>query len=306
MRETILTPQCMYLWMTLQSLLEVTRPGNAGYWKRFNSTHKIAWKTGTSFGHRDAWAIGTTPQYTVGVWIGNASGEGRPGVTGVTLAAPMMFDMFNRLSLDGSWFDKPLMQMKTIKLCKDDGFLANDLCDSQEYQIPQSSHFERISPNHQRIHVVEEAGKFLRVHSACESVTKMHSINWFVLPPDQAFYYKQFNANYQPLPEWRDDCASDLSVTTETDGNPISLIYPRNNTQIYIPKDLANERSKVVFKAVHRLPSARIFWHLDNTFLGATEDIHQQAIWVNAGTHEITLVDEKGQQVSQTFEVLSE
>ncbi len=291
-------------WMTLQSLLEVSRPGNAGYWKRFNSTHKIAWKTGTSFGFRDAWAIGTTPQYTVGVWVGNASGEGRPGVTGVKVAAPMMFDMFNRLSVDGSWFEKPVWQMKTVKLCKDDGFLANDLCDGIDYQIPSGSHFERTSPNHQRIHVVEEGDTLWRVHSGCESVAKMQSRNWFVLPPDQAFYYRQFNANYKPLPEWRADCQP--SALTMVNENPISLIYPRSNTQIYIPKDLANERSKVVFKAVHREPSARLFWHLDNTFLGTTQDFHQQAVWVNAGMHTITLVDEAGQQVSQLFEVLSE
>ena len=88
--------------------------------------------------------------------------------------------------------------------------------------------------------------------------------------------------------------------------NPISLIYPRSNTQIYIPKDLANERSKVVLKAVHREPSARLFWHLDNTFLGTTQDFHQQAVWVSAGMHTVTLVDENGQEVSQRFEVLSD
>ncbi|PID44964.1 MAG: penicillin-binding protein 1C [Proteobacteria bacterium] len=293
-------------WMTLQSLLEVTRPGSAGYWKRFNSTHKIAWKTGTSFGHRDAWAIGTTPQYTVGVWIGNASGEGRPGVTGVQLAAPMMFDMFNRLNLDDSWFEKPSAQMKTVNICKDDGFLANELCESKPYDIPQSSHFERISPNHQRIHVVGEDDHVKRVHSGCESISNMQTRHWFVLPPDQAFYYQRFNANYQALPDWREDCEVMLDVSESLSENPISLIYPRQNTQVYIPKDLANERSKVVFKAVHRTPSTQIFWHLDNTFLGTTQDIHQQAIWVHAGKHEITLVDEKGQRVSRQFEVLSE
>lgn len=293
-------------WMTLQSLLEVSRPGNAGFWKRFNSTHKVAWKTGTSFGHRDAWAIGTTPQYTVGVWIGNASGEGRPGVTGVTLAAPMMFAMFNRLDLDGSWFEKPVLQMKTIRLCKNDGFLANDLCEAKDYEIPQSSHFERISPNHQRVHVIKEKGTLWRVHSGCESVANMQAKSWFVLPPDQAFYYQQYHANYQALPEWRPDCITANSDLLDEHENPISLIYPRHNTQVYIPKDLANERSNVIFKAVHRTPTSRIFWHLDNTFLGTTEDIHQQAIWVNAGKHEITLVDEQGHQVSRVFEVLSE
>ena len=292
-------------WMTLQSLLEVTRPGNAGYWKRFNSTQKIAWKTGTSFGHRDAWAIGTTPDYTVGVWVGNASGDGKPGVTGVTLAAPILFDMFNRLPQKNAWFEKPTSQMKTVRLCKNDGFLANDLCDAQEYEVPDGSHFQRLSPYHQRIHVVEEGGELFRVHSVCESVDKMQAKRWFVLPPDQAFYYQQFHANYQPLPAWREDCESEVASDASGE-NPISLIYPRRNTQIYIPKDLANQRSKVVFKAIHRIPKSRLYWHLNNTFLGVTETFHQRAIWINAGKHELTVVDETGQSVSQDFEVLSE
>ena len=292
-------------WMTLQSLLEVTRPGNAGYWKRFNSTQKIAWKTGTSFGHRDAWAIGTTPDYTVGIWVGNASGNGRPGVTGVTLAAPILFDMFNRLPQKIAWFKQPAAQMKTIRLCKNDGFLANDRCDAVEYQVPKGSHFDRLSPYHQRIHVVEQEGELFRVHSDCESVDKMLAKHWFVLPPDQAFYYQQFHANYQPLPAWRKDC--EVAVTAGTLGdNPISLVYPRRNTQIYIPKDLANQRSKVVFKAIHRIPESQLYWHLNNTFLGVTETFHQQAIWIRAGKHELTVVDETGQSVSQAFEVLSD
>ena len=291
-------------WMTLQSLLEVTRPGNAGYWRRFNSTQKIAWKTGTSFGHRDAWAIGTTPAYTVGVWVGNASGQGQPGVTGVTLAAPILFDLFNRLPV-GSWFTKPREQMKTIRLCKNDGYLANDLCEAEPYEVPEGTHFERTSPYHQRIHVLESDEGWVRVHSGCESVGKMQTKQWFVLPPDQAFYYQQFHANYLPLPPWREDCHSAVA-SEDLEDEPISLIYPRSNTQIYIPKDLGDERSKVVFKAIHRNPTSRLFWHLNNTFLGMTETFHQQAIWIHAGKHELTLVDESGQTVSQRFEVLSE
>ncbi len=291
-------------WMTLQSLLEVTRPGNAGFWKRFNSTQKIAWKTGTSFGHRDAWAIGVTPDYTVGVWIGNAKGDGRPGVTGVKLAAPMMFDMFNRLP-SRSWFKQPVDQMKTIQLCKNDGFLANDLCESEAYKVPKGTHFERTSPYHQRIHVVDGDEGIVRVHSGCESVGRMQARQWFVLPPDQAFYYQQFHANYQSLPTWRSDCETQ-TVSDASGDRPISLVYPRRNTQIYIPKDLGNERSKVVFKAIHRDPTSRLFWHLNNTFLGMTETFHQQAVWINAGKHELTVVDESGRSVSQHFEVLSQ
>ena len=65
-------------WHTLEALLEVNRPGVHGAWRSFDSSRRIAWKTGTSMGFRDGWAIGVTPEYAVGVWVGNADGEGRP------------------------------------------------------------------------------------------------------------------------------------------------------------------------------------------------------------------------------------
>jgi penicillin-binding protein 1C len=288
-------------WMTLDALIQVNRPGTGAYWKRFNSTHKIAWKTGTSFGHRDAWAIGTTPQYTVGVWVGHATGQGRRNMTGVRVAAPILFDTFNLLPLDNNWFRKPIEQMKTIKLCKDDGFLANDLCESVDYKIPYNSHFDRITPNHLRIHLDKYSQQ--RVHGSCESISNMEQKSWFVLPPDQAYYYKQHHADYKPLPEWRADCQQ---IETTKVGSPISLIYPRRNTQIYIPRELAGKRGKTLFKAIHQNAQARLFWHLDNTFLGTTQTYHEQAIWIKEGKHRLTLVDEKGNSVTQAFQVLSQ
>lgn len=59
----------------------------------------IAWKTGTSYGFRDAWAVGVTPRYAVGVWVGNATGEGKPGLVGAQTAGPVLFDIFNYLHL---------------------------------------------------------------------------------------------------------------------------------------------------------------------------------------------------------------
>jgi penicillin-binding protein 1C len=289
-------------WMTLQALLEVGRPGTEAYWKRFDSTHKIAWKTGTSFGHRDAWAIGTTPKYTVGVWVGNAAGEGRQGMTGVKVAAPILFDVFNRLPLGSAWFRKPVAQMKTVSICKDDGFLANDLCDARDYQIPIDSHFDRVTPNHQRIHLDQHAE--LQVHGNCESVSNMQHKNWFVLPPEQAYFYQQFHADYKNFPRWRDDCQQ--IEMAESKQSPISLIYPKRNTQIYIPRELGGEHGKTVFQAIHGNPQAELFWHLDNTFLGKTQTYHEQAIWIAEGKHTLTLVDGKGNRVEQDFRVISQ
>ena len=293
-------------WMTLQALLEVGRPGTEAYWKRFDSSHKVAWKTGTSFGHRDSWAIGTTPQYTVGVWVGNASGEGRQGMTGLKIAAPILFDVFNRLPLTNDWFEKPIRQMKQVSICKDDGFLANDSCATRQYEIPAASHFDRITPYHLTLHIDKVTGE--RVHSQCEQVSQMQTLNQFVLPPHLAYNYQQFHADYQPLPKWRQDCLKQIGghLSKRSTNQAISLIYPHRNTQIYLPKELAGKQGKAIFQAMHQDPQARIFWHLDNTFLGTTEVFHEQAIQVSAGKHSVTLVDERGNRIEQFFTVLNE
>ena len=82
--------------LTLSALTEVNRPEEID-WKSIPSMQTIAWKTGTSYGFRDAWAVGVTPRYTVGVWVGNATGEGKPGLVGAQTAGPVLFDIFSYL-----------------------------------------------------------------------------------------------------------------------------------------------------------------------------------------------------------------
>ena len=82
------------IYECMQTLSTLERPWGETGWKAFASSKKIAWKTGTSFGHRDAWSVGVTPEYTVGVWVGNASGKGRPGLTGLQYASPIMSKLF--------------------------------------------------------------------------------------------------------------------------------------------------------------------------------------------------------------------
>ncbi len=292
-------------WMTLQALLEVTRPGTDSYWRKFSSSRKIAWKTGTSVGHRDAWAIGVTPDYTVGVWVGNASGTGIAELTGVKSAAPLLFDIFNQLpqNAKSQWFKKPHWQMKTISLCKQDGYLAVNGCEIVPYSVPVNSFFDKVSPYHQRIHL--DNSKQWQVHSRCEPISKMQPVSWFILPPDHAHYYQQNHADYRAIPPFRSDCVSSVTVqNTQTTNNPIALIYPTSGTQIYIPTTLDGKPSKTVFRAIHRRPESRLYWHIDNQFIGSTQTFHQLAVWVKAGKHVLTIVDEVGNRKERVFTVL--
>ncbi|MDQ6962595.1 MAG: penicillin-binding protein 1C [Mariprofundaceae bacterium] len=284
-------------WLTLDALLAVNRPDGEGDWKQFDSAQKIAWKTGTSYGLRDAWAIGNSSRYTVAVWAGNASGEGRSGLVGVKVAAPIMFDVFSALKSE-AWFAQPLEHMKAVQVCVDDGYLANDQCESRSQLIPTASHFSELSPYHHWLHL-DQSGRW-QVNEQCESVSRMQHVSWFNLPPSQAFFYRQQHASYQDLPPFRQDC-----VASTHESSPLEIVYPSLATKIYIPIDLDGKRSKTVFKAVHRDSDALLYWHLDGHYLAQTQGFHQQALLIGAGQHRLTIVDAQGYSRSRSFEVLS-
>ncbi len=287
-------------WLTMKALMEVSRPGTDNHWREFTSSRKIAWKTGTSFGLRDAWAIGSDTRYTVAVWVGNASGEGIAGLTGVSSAAPIMFDIFNKLDKPETDFQAPLHLMKRVQICKENGYLSNANCASKEVWIPRESHFQKTSPHHRYVHL--DKNKQWQVNSRCESVNNMTHISWFELPPGQAYYYKQTHSQYRSLPKLRPDCRVRLAASQQH--GPIDILYPLAGTRIYIPTDLAQQKSRTVFEAVHRQSSATLFWHLDEQYLGATENFHNLALNISPGKHTLTVVDDNGFRVSRRFEVL--
>jgi penicillin-binding protein 1C len=287
-------------WLTLQALLEAQRPDEEAHWRSFASSRNIAWKTGTSWGFRDAWALGSTSRYTVGVWSGNATGEGRPGLTGATAAAPLMFALQGRLD-PAPWLPRPTRTMKMVEVCADDGFLATDRCQHRPEWVPAGSHFDRPSPYHQLIHL-DSSGRF-QVDSSCERVTNMQHEPWFVLPPAQELYYRRSHASYRELPPLRPDCAR--SSIAQEQRSPMEFLYPNSQGRIYIPVELDGSRGRTIFEAVHRDHEARLYWHLDGAFLGSTQTFHQLALDVPPGPHVVTIVDGLGNRLSRSFEVLA-
>ena len=103
------------VWQTFEAIKEVNRPEEID-WRTIPSMQTIAWKTGTSYGFRDAWAVGVTPRYAVGVWVGNATGEGKPGLVGARTAGPVMFDVFNLLP-SSPWFVRPSEGFVDAEVC---------------------------------------------------------------------------------------------------------------------------------------------------------------------------------------------
>jgi len=285
------------VYLTFDALKEVYRPGENTGWRNFSSTKKIAWKTGTSFGFRDGWAVGVNPEYAIGVWVGNADGEGRPGLTGTETAAPILFDLFSVLPASG-WFQMPVSEMEKIEVCQKSGHRATDLCEERTQEwVPKAGLETLPCPYHKKVFL--SADKKFRVHALCESLTKMTEATWFVLPPIQEFYFKQKTFGYRPLPPLRKDCENPNSVAS------MDLIYPKINSKVLVPRELDGTTGNTLFEATHRNPAATIFWHLDGKFLAATRKTHKLALNPTAGTHTLTVVDDAGESISRSFSVIS-
>ncbi len=285
------------IWHTYEAMQNVQRPTSEGNWQDFESSHRIAWKTGTSFGFRDAWAVGTNPKYAVGVWVGNADGEGRPGLVGVKAAAPILFDIFDLLPRS-NWFDPPYDDMVQVPVCKQSGHRALDICEQDTVWIPQVGVNTPSCKYHRLLHL--DANQEHQVNANCVAPSEIKHQSWFVLPPIEEHYYKPKNPNYTVVPPFREDCLENLS----NEGKWMQLIYPKQAAQIYVPIDLDGAQSATVFKVAHRHTDAVIHWHLDHTYMGNTSDFHEMELNPELGKHQLTLVDQRGNRLVQDFEII--
>jgi penicillin-binding protein 1C len=286
-------------FLTLQAMVEVERPGDELAWRAFGSGRKIAWKTGTSYGFRDAWAAGVTPRQAVGVWVGNADGEGRPGLTGHSAAAPILFDLFDALP-GGGWFAPPREGLVDVDVCSRSGMRAGPHCESRRAElVPRAGLDSPPCPFCRLVHT--DAGGEWQVHGDCEPVSSIRSTAWFVLPPAMEAYYRAFHSDYRPPPAYRPDCRAAVGTAGSA---ALSLVSPREDATVYVPVEMDGASGRVVFEAAHRDPAARVFWHLDGEYLGETRDIHQMALAPRPGEHVLVLVDERGETVRRRFTAL--
>lgn len=283
------------VWFTFQSMQELMRPGEEGLWQQFIASKRIAWKTGTSFGFRDAWAIGVTTKYVVGVWVGNADGEGRPELLGVKAAAPVMFDIFRQLPLTKD-FPQPQSGFSFPPVCRQTGFRAGlDCTEVDTLMAPPNGNKTITCPYHQTIHL-DPTGQY-RVTNSCLPVSQMTKAGWFVLPPTMEWYYRRLHPDYKELPPFMKGCSEELLAKME-------LVYPTKNSKVYVPLEIDGQRGKMICMATHRNLKTKIFWHLDGEFLGTTSQFHQMAISPPPGRHTLTLVDESGESINRNFEIL--
>lgn len=285
------------IFLTLDAMKDVRRPDAEAGWESFLSTHPISWKTGTSFGFRDAWAVGVTPDYVVGVWVGNADGEGRPGLIGLLTSAPLMFDVFSLLPNSGKWFNQPFDKMEPIAVCRQSGMRPSQYCTEID-SIWVNTAALNTPPcfYHKPVHL--DAQENYRVTADCYPAEQLVTRSWFELPPAMAWYYKSKNPFYRSLPPWLQGCQP-------FGDHPMQLIWPDKPSKILIPRELDGTLGEIIFEVAHSQPETTIYWYLNNEFLGTTRSMHKLGIQPPAGNHQLVLMDESGNIFTQAFEVVS-
>lgn len=284
-------------YLTLEALLDVARPGEEAAWQDYASGKRIAWKTGTSFGFRDAWAIGVTSRFAVGVWVGNASGEGRAELRGILNAAPILFEVFSSLP-SAPWFPQPSAELVHATVCAQSGYLAGPYCaNTVDRLVPKAGATSAVCPFCRAVSL-DESGKFQVTIGELPS-TMVRTENRFVLPPTPEWFYRMQHYDYRPLPPFR---SRDGVVPSS---RAFGIIQPREGSLLYVPIELSGAEGKLVFEAAATDPGATLYWHLDQAYLGSTRGRHRLEIRPAAGHHALTVVDEWGGSETVHFEVLS-
>ena len=257
-------PDPVARWYTLEALKEVNRPDQLD-WRLIRSVRKAAWKTGTSYGFRDAWAVGMTPAYTIGVWAGNAQGQGVPGLVGARTAGPVMFDILNLLPAMDEWFPEPDTPSGAYAdICTASGHLAGPECPSESMVIPAAG----------------LDGEPCHYHNSGE----------FVLPPAMEWYYRPNHPDYTGARKASGDAA-------------VQFIYPQSGAALSLPRLLSGKVEGVVFRAAHHKTDATLWWHLDNTYVGETTFRHEMLLAPAPGRHTLTVVDQDGSTAAVRFTV---
>lgn len=282
------------VWQTFEALKEVNRPEEID-WRSIPSMQPIAWKTGTSYGFRDAWAVGVTRRYAVGVWVGNATGEGKPGLVGARTAGPVMFDIFNMLPAS-RWFERPAGELIEAEVCRRSGHLKGRFCEETDTLLilPAGLKTEACPYHHP---VTLSADGTHRIYENCANTEPVVQQNWFTLPPVWEWYYKQHHPEYKPLPAFKPGCGEDNRL-------PMQFVYPTMNARVYLPKQMDGSPGEMIFELVHSHPDATVYWHLDSTYLTQTQDFHKISLLPAAGKHSMTAVDDEGNTVSVSFFVV--
>ncbi len=283
------------MFHTVKAMSDVSRPREEKTWSYYDGDNQVAWKTGTSYGHKDAWAVGFTNKYMVAVWVGNEGGEGRYDLTGISRAAPILFRILRSLPSSSWKITPPKVSAAThVRACKQSGKLAGHWCTETEVMSVQGNVLSLETCQwHRSIQCSEEGNMIL---PSCSSQAA-YTDTVFVVPSKYEFYYKYAHLTYMGLPE-TDPACRDV-------GEACQILYPRPNMKLFLPKEKKGEQKDIILEAYHRNQDAILYWYDHQQFLGKTSSgQHVMQVSLPKGKHSLSITDQWGNQSTVPFEII--
>ncbi len=287
-------------FLTAEILSRLHRPDLPSVWQSATDLPKIAWKTGTSYGHKDAWSVGFTPDFTVGVWVGNFDGAGVPELVGAEAAAPILFSIFQglRSARGNRWFVCP-NNVKIRRVCAVSGMIPTKNCDATVTEL----YLPGISSNapctvHRKI-LIDNATK-TRLCSACKTGRKYTEKIVEIWPPRVASWLKKNGYPVDEIPERFPGCSH---LAGEDD--PI-IQSPAAKADYFIRPEADVRFQKILLKASVASDTRKIFWFLDGKLIWSGNPFVRKFILPEPGKHKLICLDNEGRSSEVEFRVKKE
>jgi len=280
----LVSPAAAY--MVSEILTTLTRPDLPNNYQSSMHIPKIAWKTGTSYGRRDAWSIGYNMNYTIGVWVGNFSGDGVPELTGADMATPLLFDIFNTLDYNSGnkWFAEP-EDLDFRLVCSESGKVPDEFCQSQviDYFIPKVSSAQKCT--HEKL-VYVSADEGFSYCTACLPPDGYKSKYYPNLEPALIAYYESEHIAYQKIPPHNKNCPRVFKT------HPPAITSPSNKKE-YIVEKGSEQQIMLSCNADNEVKT--IYWYVNNRFYKSCASTEKIFFVPQAGELKISCSDDKGQ-----------
>jgi penicillin-binding protein 1C len=280
-------------FMISEILMQTERPDFPENFQQAVNTPRIAWKTGTSYGRRDAWAIGYNDRYTIAVWIGNFSGEGAPELAGARVATPLLFRLFS--AIDNKclqpWLQPP-SGLDYRMVCSISGMPANDFCEQRitDWFIPS------VSPYLKCNHLVKV---FLSHHEKfsycmnCLPETGYKEKMFTQLSPELMAYYRNEKIPFNEIPPHNPSCSKIIS------GKSPVIIQPADGKEYLMEKD-----TRLKLQCLTDADVSEVYWYHNNRFLRKAAARDEVFINPIEGQNTISCTDDKGRSAHSEIKVV--
>lgn len=282
-RVNVISPAANY--MINEILSKINRPDFPLNWTATERMPKIAWKTGTSYGRKDAWSIGYNKNYTIGIWVGNFSGVGVADLSGANIATPLLFKIFNTIDYDSDeeWFTQP-KDCDIRQICSETGLTPSAHCKSlvTDYFIPLISS-SKACDNWQEIMISSD--EKLSYCKSCAPQTG-YKKKWFkVVDPDMQAWFEENRIAYQKIPQHNPNCELIFK------GAAPAITFPVNGME-YIINKKNPEPLQLISKTANDV--TKVYWYINNKFYKSCNAGEKQFFFPQEGTVKISCTDDKG------------